>query len=186
MREKLLSTGYDLLFRRGFNATSVQDITEAARVPKGSFYNHFASKEALAAEAVRYYLDDMAARRSESDAALPPLESLRKHFEDFAERANKNQFVKGCLLGNFSAELSDQSVVVRERVVDAFDRWTHMLSTDIARAQSAGVVSKDLSPDELAASLIEAWEGALLRAKAQKDRSSLDRFLQITFPKILA
>src|SRR5204862_8188502 len=55
VREELLSAGLETLHRRGFNATSVQDITDAAGAPKGSFYNHFESKEALAAEAVRRY-----------------------------------------------------------------------------------------------------------------------------------
>ena len=40
---------------RGFHACSVQDITDAAGVPKGSFYNHFRSKEALAAEILTEY-----------------------------------------------------------------------------------------------------------------------------------
>lgn len=185
VREKLLATGYRLLFRRGFNATSVQDITEAAGVPKGSFYNHFQSKEGLAAEAVRYYMDEMASTAGVYDPTLPPLEKLRKHFEKFAEIAERNE-MEGCLLGNFSAELSNQSSLVRERVVDAFERWTANVAADVARAQSIGAVSNDLSPEELAASLIDAFEGALLRAKAQKNRAPLDRFLNITFPKLVA
>jgi TetR/AcrR family transcriptional regulator, transcriptional repressor for nem operon len=47
-----LSVGLQTPHRRGFNATSVQDITDAAGAPKGSFYNHFESKDALAAEVV--------------------------------------------------------------------------------------------------------------------------------------
>ena len=186
VREKLLSTGYRLLFGQGFNATSVQDITEAAGVPKGSFYNHFESKEALAAEAVPFYLEEMISKVQVDDAALPSLERLRKHFQKFAELAYNDELAKGCLLGNFSAELSNQSQVIRQRVADAFDQWTQNLAVDVARAQSAGNVSKDLPPEQLAAALIEAWEGALLLAKAQKDRTPLDRFLNITFPKILS
>jgi len=56
VREQILTTGLALLHGRGFNATSVQDITEAAGVPKGSFYNHFASKEALGLEVVQRYV----------------------------------------------------------------------------------------------------------------------------------
>lgn len=185
VREKLLSTGYRLFFRRGFNAASVQDITEAAGVPKGSFYNHFDSKESLAAEAVRYYMDDAASWGDADDAALPPLERLRKHFEVLVRVADRDRFVAGCLLGNFSAELSNQSDIVRRRVVEAFDGWTQQLATDIADAQSTGTVSDHLPADELAASLVDAFEGALLRAKAQKDRTPLDRFLRISFPKLL-
>src|SRR5262245_47686514 len=57
VREQLLDTGLQILHERGFNATSVQDITEAAGVPKGSFYNHFESKEDLGAEVVLRYLE---------------------------------------------------------------------------------------------------------------------------------
>ena len=186
VREKLLSSGYHLLFRHGFNATSVQDITEAAGVPKGSFYNHFESKEALATEAVPYYLEEFVSKVQVDDAALPPLERLRQHFQNFADLAYGDQLAKGCLLGNFSAELSNQSQIIRQRVADAFDQWTRNLAADVARAQSAGTVSKDLPPEQLAAALIEAWEGALLRAKVQQDRAPLDRFLNVTFPKILS
>ena len=44
-----------LFTEQGFAACSVQDITEAAGAPKGSFYNHYESKEALAAEIVTAY-----------------------------------------------------------------------------------------------------------------------------------
>src|SRR5262249_24318548 len=57
LREQLLAAGLATFHERGFNATSVQDITDAAGAPKGSFYNHFESKEALAAEAVRRYAE---------------------------------------------------------------------------------------------------------------------------------
>src|SRR5580698_11556667 len=49
-RNVVLNAGSKLFIERGFSACSVQDITDAAGVPKGSFYNHFKSKEALAAE----------------------------------------------------------------------------------------------------------------------------------------
>src|SRR6516162_778949 len=50
VRERLLDAGLETLHRRGFNGCGVQEITEAAGVPKGSFYNHFESKEAMAAK----------------------------------------------------------------------------------------------------------------------------------------
>ena len=82
LREQLLEAGLDTLHRKGFNATSVQDITDAAGAPKGSFYNHFESKEALAAEALRAYVEKGRARREIlRDTKLPPLRRLRRYFE---------------------------------------------------------------------------------------------------------
>jgi TetR/AcrR family transcriptional regulator, transcriptional repressor for nem operon len=51
-REEIVQAGLKCLVEKGFNAVGVQDITDAAGVPKGSFYNHFESKEALGVEIV--------------------------------------------------------------------------------------------------------------------------------------
>jgi len=52
VREKIIDAGLKVLIEKGFNGCGVQDITAAAGVPKGSFYNHFESKEALGGEVV--------------------------------------------------------------------------------------------------------------------------------------
>ena len=54
-REQIVQAGLKCLLERGYNGVGVQDITTAAGVPKGSFYNHFDSKEALGAEIVERY-----------------------------------------------------------------------------------------------------------------------------------
>jgi hypothetical protein len=60
VKEQIVTTSLQLLHGKGFNATSVQDITDAAGVPKGSFYNHFSSKEALGLEVLQRYVDGVA------------------------------------------------------------------------------------------------------------------------------
>src|ERR1700740_3028853 len=59
VRERLLETGLRILHERGFNATGVQDITEAAGVPKGAFYNHFEGKEDSGAKASPRHLETL-------------------------------------------------------------------------------------------------------------------------------
>ena len=74
VKDEIVTAAVETLHRKGFNGTSVQDITDAAGAPKGSFYNHFESKEALAAEAVRRYREKGRVRLSIlQDAKLPPL-----------------------------------------------------------------------------------------------------------------
>jgi len=189
VREQLLSAGLDTLHRRGFNATSVQDITEAAGVPKGSFYNHFESKEALGAEAVVKYRETSEtwkAVRALRDTKAVPLTRLRNYFESLTERALKSESWSGCLLGNFACELSNQSPLIREQVAVAFAEWSDEIALVIGEAQRAGALSKDLPPKALAQFLINAWEGALLRAQVDKDRGPLQLFLKVAFSKILS
>jgi TetR/AcrR family transcriptional repressor of nem operon len=66
---------------KGFNATSVEDITNAAKVPKGSFYNHFKSKEDLAVEALdRYWQRMQTSLALLSDEKSPPVTRLSGTF----------------------------------------------------------------------------------------------------------
>jgi len=189
VREQLLSAGLESLHRRGFNATSVEDITEAAGVPKGSFYNHFESKEALGAEAVVKYRETSeawTATRALRDAKAAPLTRLRKYFEGLTERALKAESWSGCLLGNFACELSNQSPLIREQVAVAFAEWSDEIALVIGEAQRAGALSMDLPPKAIAQFVVNAWEGALLRARVDKDRGPLQLFLKVTFSKILS
>src|ERR1700743_708902 len=57
LREKLASSAVDTLHVHGFKGCSIQDITEAAGVPKGSFFNHFENKEELAIDSLRRYFE---------------------------------------------------------------------------------------------------------------------------------
>jgi TetR/AcrR family transcriptional repressor of nem operon len=186
VREQLLAAGLDTLHRGGFNATSVQDITEAAGVPKGSFYNHFESKETLGAEVVLRYVENTEAQRAIlRETKLAPLARLRKHFERLNQDVARNNYSYGCLLGNFGTELSEQSPLIREQVAKAFVGWSDLIAKVIAEAQTAGAVTKELSPKVLAAFLVSAWEGALMRAKVDKSRAPLDAFLSVGFAKVL-
>ena len=187
VREQLLDTGLHVFHERGFNATAVQDITEAAGVPKGSFYNHFESKEDLGAQVVLRYLESsnkiLAVLR---DPKLSPYARLRKYFEGLVQVAEKSEFCGGCLLGNFGAELSDQSEMIRVSVSKGFSTWSASIAGVIAEAQAEGQISKDLPASTLAAFVLNGWEGALIRARVDKSKAPLQQFVKVTFAKTLA
>jgi TetR/AcrR family transcriptional repressor of nem operon len=185
LREEILSAGLEALHGRGFNATSVQDITQAAGVPKGSFYNHFSSKEELGAAVVELYAHQSAKRAAVlADASLKPLVRLRRYFESMIAIVG-HPGTPGCLLGNFGAELSNQSPAIREHVSNAFAGWTLLLAGVIEEAQTAGNLKKDIAATTMAAFLIDAWEGAVLRFKVEQSKAPLEAFLIMAFSRIL-
>ena len=184
-RDKLLDAGLRTLLAGEFNGVGVQEITDAAGVPKGSFYNHFESKEALGAEIVECYGMNNIRRAILRDKNVPPLQRLRTHFTALNESFIKSKFERGCLLGNFSAELSSQSAVIRDSLAKLFERWTRDLEVAIADAQAEGAVSSKYAAADLAAFLLDAYEGALLRARVQRTRAPFDRFLTLAFDRIL-
>ena len=94
-------------------------------------------------------------------------------------------FGRGCLLGNFSAELADQSQLIRERLADLYLSWSTDIAAVIAEAQSDGSITTKTPAADLAAFLLDAYEGALLRARVEKSGRAFDRFMKVTFTQIL-
>ena len=112
-----------------------------AGVPKGSFYNHFESKEALGVEIVERYGMGSTRRAVLTDKTVRPLERLRTHFAALNDMFIASKFNRGCLLGNFSAELANQSPAVRDSLAQLFTKWTKDLQVAIADAQAEGSIS---------------------------------------------
>ncbi|WP_420969079.1 TetR family transcriptional regulator C-terminal domain-containing protein [Bradyrhizobium sp. B120] len=186
IREKLSAVGLETLHRNGFNGSSVQDIVDAAGVPKGSFYHHFDSKEALGLDAIDRYWGGFGPRLSIlTDASHPPIDRLRRYFESLAETLKGWKYQKGCFIGNASAEMADQSPAMRVRLSTVFAGWTRAVELCVQEAQTRGDMSSDLDAAMIASYLLNSWEGAALRAKVEKDSKALDQFLAVMTTKIL-
>lgn len=186
VRNQIINASLATLHSKGFNATSVQDITEAAGVPKGSFYNHFVSKEVLGVEVVKLYSE--ASQRflaPLADTTLTPLARIEQYFAGLVQANVDNGFECGCLLGNFSTELSTQSPMIREQVDLAFQQWVATLADAIALAQQDGSVPSADAANELADAAINAWQGAVARARASRSRAPLDLFMKTLMTKLL-
>jgi len=185
VREQILKAGLKCLLEKGFNGVGVQEITEAAGVPKGSFYNHFESKEALGAEVIERYAAGTRRREILGDKSVAPLLRLRRHFEVLNTIFVGSKFQRGCLLGNFSAELSNQSETIRDGLRGLYSRWTKDIETVIREAQDEGTISSKAMAEDLAAFLLDAYEGVLLRARVERGSAPFDRFMQVAFAQIL-
>jgi TetR/AcrR family transcriptional regulator, transcriptional repressor for nem operon len=185
VREQIVQAGLKCLSKKGFNGVGVQDITDTAGVPKGSFYNHFESKEALGAEIVDRYGADKRRQELLADKSVAPLERLRRHYQRLSTLCADAHFERGCILGNFSAELSNESELIRDSLRRLYGRWTKDVEATIAEAQEQGAVSKTLTAAELAAFLLDAYEGALLRARVERDGRAFERFMKFAFTRLL-
>jgi TetR/AcrR family transcriptional repressor of nem operon len=188
VRDKILRAGLDQFHRVGFNGSSVEDITDLAQVPKGSFYNHFKSKEDLALEVVDQYIEQyrQGLNAMLGDTGTPALRRLKAYFSAMAQEFVDSGYKKGCLLGNFSSELADHSGPVRRRLEGAFDNWVKQIAGVIKEAQKVGEVDSRLKPEQLAGVLLSAYEGALLRARVAGDAAPLKEFMAVGFGRLIA
>jgi TetR/AcrR family transcriptional repressor of nem operon len=187
VRGRLLAAGLELVHTHCFAASGVKDITDAAGVPKGSFYAYFASKEAFAAAILEHYWSDIEARILpilEADGLAP--ERIKRFFHALADEHEAADFLLGCLIGNLSLELSASSEAVRTELVRILDSWGEALTSCVRTGQKrSGGIRADLDAAELASLLIESWEGAALRGKVTRSRVPYDRFEAVTVPALL-
>lgn len=81
-RDHLLQVGLRRMRSMGYASTGVQEILDEADVPKGSFYHHFASKEAFAAEVLKLYVrgENERGEKILRDGKAAPLKRLRRYF----------------------------------------------------------------------------------------------------------
>ncbi len=186
VRRRLLAAGLDLVHSRGFAASGVKDITDAAGVPKGSFYAYFPSKEAFAAAILDHYWSDIETRLLPIlDADGSTQERITRFFHALGDEHEADDFLLGCLVGNLSLELGGSSEPTRTELVRILDRWDHALTACVRSGQTGDDVRRDLDAAALAALLIEAWEGAALRGKVTRSRAPYDRFEAVTVPALL-
>ena len=186
LRNQILRAGLPVLFRSGYHAASVRDICAAAGAPQGSFTNHFRSKEAFAVEVLNRYFDylkDMVAAAL-TDETLTPRQRLRRYLDVITEKLERDRWMIGCLIGDFSLQVSAHSRLLRKRLDSIFREWRTLFASCIAAAQAAGEVDSRFDATELAEFLLASWEGAVLRMKVERSPAALERFKTIVFETV--
>ncbi|GAA3537288.1 TetR/AcrR family transcriptional regulator [Streptomyces osmaniensis] len=168
-KQKILGAARSLIEGRGYSALGVAEICKAAGVPKGSFYYFFESKESLALAVVDEHWTAQRrdwARVLEGDGE--PLQRLRGLFEETqaGQRAVQEGCgtVSGCLFGNLTLELSNQTEAVRRRLQEIFDAQVDMVETVVKEARERGDVAV-VDTREAARAVVAQLEGQVMFAK---------------------
>lgn len=177
-RERILSAAQSLLELRGYSALGTAEICKAAGVPKGSFYHFFESKEALALAVLDEHWAIQCsdwARILRSDAE--PLQRLRQLLEETeaGQRAGQQSCgtVSGCMFGNLTLEMSNQTEAIRERLQEIFDAQVNMVEEVVREALERGEVAAG-DTHEAARSVVAQLEGQVLFAKLYNDTQRLN------------
>ncbi len=188
VRENLLTAGLALFHAQGFNAVGIKEITDAAGVPKGSFYSYYSSKNAFAAAVLGRYWTGIAHDHGTilSDDSLPPVQRVVRFFEALTQDHAEQGFALGCLIGNLALELSDEHEEARKELAAIMTRWSSLVAACLKEARNESVAAATPGAAELASMLIEAWEGAAMRGRVDRSRTPYDRFLTVSLPRLIS
>lgn len=160
-RRRALTAASRLVREQGFEGMSVGEVMKAAGLTHGGFYNHFASKAALGAEALAEAWAVMALER----AKAPDLAALVTAYLSPAARAHPG---KACPAAALAAEVHRQPAPVREAFADGLEAMIASIEMrlDEAAGDAAGRRAR-------AVSLATRMIGALMLARAVPDDQPL-------------
>ncbi|NQZ42978.1 MAG: TetR family transcriptional regulator C-terminal domain-containing protein [Flavobacteriaceae bacterium] len=180
--QRILETGSQLITQKGFNNVGLNEILETVNVPKGSFYYYFKSKEAFGLEVIRYYGDQSFALMQSflEDKDKPAKQRFMDFFNEIRSMYIAKDYTEGCLLGNCSLELGDIKSSYATAVAVELDRWEVLFADCIREGQEDGSIGTASDAKELAAFMLNNWEGAILRMKSQKSAEALSVFIAFT------
>lgn len=168
----------EVLTEQGFAATGIDAVLKRVRVPKGSFYHYFDSKEAFVQEVLQRYAAYFARKldRWLLDDTVLPLQRLSNFVEDAKAGMARHQFRRGCLVGNLGQEITALPGSFRQALENVLLDWQKRLALCLTEAVSLGQLRADSDCDALAAYFWIGWEGAVLRAKLVQNAQPLDTF----------
>lgn len=186
----LIEAGTQAMLERGYSNTGIQEVLTRVGVPKGSFYHYFESKEDFALSIIQHFDQCYSAQLEAilADDSVSPLQRMRNYCEGKKQMIAEWKCCKGCLIGNLSQEMSDQSEVLRLELSRVMAKWRSAFAICIAEGQRIGEIKSDPvdpSPDKLAELFLDGWEGAVLRAKTTKSLEPLDTFMTLMFGFVL-
>ena len=183
----LLQAGLDVMLEKGYNNTGIQEVLSSLGVPKGSFYYYFESKESFAIAIIRYVDKDYRDSLSSvlNDRQKSPLERLHHYCQTSRLGFLSQECRKGCLIGNLSQEMSDQSETLRKELSEVMARRVTMFARCIEEGQTLGEITKVGSAEQLALFFISSLSGALMSAKTVKTIDPTDTFIDLMFNHFL-
>jgi len=177
-REALIRAGVAALSEKGFSATGLDEILRSVGVPKGSFYHYFTSKDAFGAVLIETYATYFAGKleRAFRDEVAPPLQRLRSFIAEARSGMARHAFRRGCVVGNLGQEMGALPEGFRDQLRAVLGDWQGRTARILRAAQGAGEIGPHHDCDRLAAFFWIGWEGAVLRAKLERDPRPLDLF----------
>lgn len=173
--EVALESAMELLWTKGYEATSLDDLCEVTGLSRSSFYATFGSKRKLLLRSVDRYVERRVPNLIETLARpVPVRDAFAALLEDFIDQIVAGSGRRGCFLGNCAAELprSDRAALTQVRL--GLGRTEAAFREALARGKARGELPPRADVDALARFLTACIQGLRLVGKVNPDRSTLE------------
>jgi len=167
-KERILGAAEEIMLERSFHSVGLKQILDAAKVPKGSFYHYFSSKEQFGVEMLKDYIAEATASKRQvlisKDIESNPVKRL---FNMLDGGVGSIQSVPGkfpCLALKLASEVADLSEPMREELAKGFEEWITLIKEVLEEAKAKSILAENLDSAKEAQLIHDAMTGAIHRA----------------------
>lgn len=175
-----IENAMNVFWERGYEATSMQDLTNAVGLGRGSIYQAFGSKDGLYRAALAHYVDLMSSAVVDAMGGGGDVRSaLRRAMLGRLEVAVGDPLGRGCMLVNATCELLPRDPRTSKTVRDVMAANKQAIELALDFAIERGEIAPSFDPASLADFFVAALSGLLVATKAGVDRDSITRSVEI-------
>lgn len=163
----MIAAGSELFLIHSYQGTGINEVLKTCGVPKGSFYNYFASKEEFALAVIEFQMEQSAefVLQNLCNEALSPLKRISTYLDTIGQGMVNCHFAMGCIFGTLAQEMANLSPKLREALTRAFQVQVDHLTDCLRLGQEQGEIKADVQPVEMAGFIMSALQGAQIMAK---------------------
>ena len=157
-RLRLFRCALQLFAERGFSGVTVEDITEAADVGKGTFFNYFESKDHVLGVMAEIQLGKVAEALTLAADGKQAIHSvLHRLFLRAAEEPGRSPDLARALISSFLA-----SEGVRDLIARNMQEGRRMIAAVVAAGQKRGEIDRRLKREKVAIQVLQTFMGTVL------------------------
>jgi len=176
-KERILDAAEEIMLQKSFHSVGLNEILTAVKVPKGSFYHYFQSKEQFGVELLRHYVKEASVykRRMLLDTSLEadPYKRLSGYFDCNIAKTYESTGRCSCLVVKLATEVASFSDGMREVLAEGMREWRGFLEQLIREGQAKGVMRADIDPVFESEWCQDLWTGASHRSQIERSVAPL-------------
>lgn len=181
-RQRILDAAAQIIGKKGFAAVGLNEVLSMAKVPKGSFYHYFSSKDAFGQALLEAYFRTYLAEMDLlfQSATQTQTQKLMTYWQRWLDSQTRHDDFGRCLVVKLAAEVADLSEPMRLEL----DLGTTSIIRRLAAALSLGLEDGSFrlseAPERVALSLYQTWLGASVMAKITRTTAPFDEAMSAT------
>ncbi|MBO9585431.1 MAG: TetR/AcrR family transcriptional regulator [Flavobacterium sp.] len=179
-RLTILQKAFELIYTKGYQTTSIDEIIATTKVTKGAFYYHFKTKDEMGVAIIEEIL-----KPTMMEHFVKPTEKSQNPIEDFYNMISylllEDPFLQleyGCPVGNLTQEMTPWNTKFSDALADLVNLWKETIIKAVEKGKEEGLIRQDVVGEQVAFFILSGYWGIRNFGKLQNDKSVYDVYLQ--------